>query len=183
MPRSKTRPVMIVLSIVAVLFMLGVLVGAPKIVKQSPFVFWGVFIIALIRLISWLFSPSEKSVDAQIAAGREITEKKAEISPGAATLCVYRRKGRVGWAVPVSVHCDKALIAILKNGSYAVCKVAPGQHVFSGAGPAKPWQIDMTLGVGEECFLAAGGTGLRFFFERVSKEKAEPEISALQRMD
>jgi Protein of unknown function (DUF2846) len=174
------RPAMIALCIVALLVMLGVLAGAPEFVKQNRFVFWAIFVLTLIKLVSWVSNPTEKAVETQIAAGRESAKGAAESSAGTATLSVYRRRAFMGALNPLYAYCDGALIATLKNGSYTVCTVAAGQHALSLGSPSSRAQTNVVLVSGQECFLRCNYLAGKL--ESVSREQAAMETGGLQRV-
>lgn len=149
--------------------------------QAKPLRLWGVFILTLIKLASWLFAPSKESEQAQVAAGRETVEKAAKNPAVTAALIVYRKRAFVGALSPAQVYCDGSLIAVLKNGSYAACRVAAGQHSLCVGSPSNKAQTILTPVAGEESFLRCNF--LKGKLESVSKEAATMEMRALERVE
>lgn len=134
------------------------------------------------KLISWRVHFSRKNkIQDEIESSRVQTEQSIEADGRAATLCVYRMPKFAGKLNLHSIFCDNTPIALLKNGSYAVCEVAPGQHEIST--PASPSPITLNFRSGEEYFIRTGVTGLTgYVFEIVSRECGKSEIAKLSRV-
>ena len=134
------------------------------------------------RIISWILYLVKKSeLDTQISAGSAQAVKSAGGPANTATVYVYRLPNFVGALSPGYIYCDQAPIAGLKSGAHAVCKVAPGDHVFTSSGSAAT--IPLSLQAGQTCFIRTGVTGLNSSaFETVSQERARAESSALRQI-
>lgn len=161
--------------------MLLVLVAAPEFVKDNPILFWVVFLVGVVRLVSWLAASSEETkVEQGILAARQETERVAEATgQTAASVWVYRIPSFVGKLVTIEVLCDGAAIASLGNGACALCKVLPGPRVFSSLASGTP--IRLTLEAGQEYFIRTGFTGITSrAFEAVPKQRADSEMSKLK---
>jgi hypothetical protein len=133
-----------------------------------------------VRLVSWLAASSEETkLEQGILAAHQETERVAEATgQTAASVWVYRIPSFIGKLATLEVLCDGAAIASLDNRSCALCKVLPGQHVFSSRVSRTP--IRLTLEAGQEYFIRTGMTGITSgAFEAVSKQQGESEMSKL----
>ena len=174
------HPILIGLSAAALVGMLLILVAAPEFPRDNPILFWGIFLFGVVRLISWLASSSEeKKVEQGILAAQQETERVAEATGQTpASVWVYRMPSFIGKLAPIEVFCDGKGIASLDNRGCALCKVLPGEHVFSSLVSRTP--IRLTLETGQEYFIRTGFTGLGSgAFETVPKPQADLEISKL----
>src|SRR5574341_114108 len=172
------HPVMIALSVAALVALLVMFVAAPEFVKGNWILFGVVSAISVLRLISWLAASSEETeAEEQILAARQESERLAEATgQAAASVWVYRISSLIGRAGEIGILCDNKSAAILDNGSCYLCKFAPGPHVFSSPVASKP--INLDLKAAQEYFIRTGFTGIgKAAFEAVEKQQADAEMS------
>lgn len=175
------HPILIGLSAAVLVGMLLVLVAAPEFVKANPILFWGVFLLGVVRLVSWLATSAEETkLEQGIAAARQEAERVTEATgQTAASVWMYRIPSFIGKLGTIEVLCDGAVIASLDNGACTLCKVLPGERVFSSLAARTP--IRLTLEAGQEYFIRTGFTGITSrVFEAVAKPQAESGMSKLK---
>ncbi len=145
---------------------------------MKPWIFIAWLIFMALSLVSWIIWRKQKEeLDEQISIGQlnvGLTTDDASV----ATVCVYRLPSFVGSRNDHFIYCDGAPIADLKNGSYAFCRVAAGQHIFSSSGAVS--QVPLTVEGGQEYFIRSGINGIKGFMEAVPKEPAQVEMKPLK---
>lgn len=139
-------------------------------------VFWIIFLG--ISLVSWLMYRKQKQEFEEQASSDQLNiglqGKEGEV----AKVYLYRMPNFVGMRAEHFIYCDGKPIAELDNGTWMICRVGAGKHVFSSSGAVTT--VTAEVEGGKEYFIRTKISGLKGYMEMIPAEQAKAEMDSLK---